>query len=201
MRTSASRLDRIDKLIVTTNFSIREQNLLSLAFTPSPSAALVPRSQSILTFLYLTPDYTINLSARKLDKPTRSFLEVCPTVDVLAPPESSNSSLQDYGVIAAKKMLAIPGGVLIMGDEYSACYAIQPAPRQSIGSNAGSRRDSNTSVRDPKLSPELTKRRKGSIGGSYVSSPPGAKGGEAGELKWRLARRWKVRQGFGEIIG
>ncbi len=220
--------------------SIREHNLLSLAFLRSrpsrrrSSAAAVLASASrrlsvststtaittaaprtpkdpTLLFLYLTPKYTTHLLARRLSRTTRAFDDLAPPVDLLADPR--------FLVPAAKRLVGLPGGVAVIGDEWTAEYEMGwMAPRSQTGaagaegSTAGTGRrasqggssgaaqrkasvSSNATAQESVLSrsPE-NKRRKGSAGGSLVPTV-----GESREPVFAVREGWRVRQGFGAV--
>ncbi|KAJ9097586.1 hypothetical protein QFC21_004620 [Naganishia friedmannii] len=231
-------------------------NLLSLAFLAVPkatnsSAASSTATEAALAFLYVTPDYTIELAAKKLDPETQQFTDVCAPIDVLSPPSvyappavapSSGGGgvsiaagrpdpsvlKEEFGIPGAAKLLALPlpstsideqrlGGVLVIGDEYSAAFTLRRAHQRSSSSLSMSasqpqrQAQSGAAAFGDANSPENTKRRKGSAGGSLVpvvgsagaaavsSKADGAQGGASGKMV--LARQWRVRQGFGEVSG
>ena len=179
--------------------SIREHNLLSLAFITGPAS---PRTNSTLALLYLTPDYTINLVARTLDRPGRAFVDVCQTIDILSPPYATpapgTGGVKDFSVPAAKRLLAVPGGVLVIGDEFSATYQLVKANRRKSSLSARNLESPKVEVSESALStsPDNSKRRKGSIGGTYHQGAAGEKNTENSTI-W--AKGWRIRQGFGEV--
>ena len=177
--------------------------MLSLAFTTVPQAAATPRPASALVFLYLTPDYTINLVARSLDRSARSFTGLVDTIDILSPPaltaSSSSANAKDFSVPAAKRLLAVPDGVLVIGDEFSATYRLTRSARRRTSSAAKPLVSPKVELSESALStsPDNSKRRKSSIGGTYHQGIAGKDGEEV--LSW--AKGWRVRQGFGEVSG
>lgn len=189
-------------------------NLLSVAFLATPEPTKTPA----LAFLHVTPDYTIELVAKVFSDTTHEFKDLCAAIDVLSPPSTyalpsgtnpparpDPSALQDdFACPGAAKLLALPpptddidddtrlGGILVIGDEFSAAYTLRTEKsRTSSVSSAQTASDARTS-------PENTKRRKGSAGGSLVPVI-GKSSDAAGKIV--LARQWRVRQGFGEVSG
>jgi hypothetical protein len=170
---------------------------LSLAFITAPAT---PHPTTALAFLYLTPDYTINLVARTLDRSGKSFDDVCETIDILSPPSLSDGSggIKDFSIPAAKKLLAVPDGVLVIGDEFSATYQLVKANRRKSSLSARAMESPKIEVGESALStsPDNSKRRKGSIGGTYHQGAAGEKGAE-NSTTW--AKGWRIRQGFGDV--
>lgn len=177
-------------------FSISEHNLLSLAVFPYTAPGSPNPSQAV-ALLYLTPDYTVNLVARTLDRQERAFVDLCSPVDVL----SATYNHREFSVPAAKRLLTMDDGVVVIGDEFSAKYTLgigrpRSASQSSVGASASLR-----------MSPDQTKRRKGSQGGSVGApgSALGAMSSATGEtiapptLSWQ--KGWRVRQGFGDVTG
>jgi hypothetical protein len=187
--------------------SIREFNLLSLAFIPPFSPTSTSHTSSILTFLYLTPDYTINLIAKTLDRPSKTFTDVTNPIDILSPPPLAGAAssvpngevIRDFSVPAAKRLLAIPEGVLVIGDEFCATYSLTSTPIPTLTRNRTGSMTSNkqTGEKETLATPD-SKRRKNSVGGTY-NSPTPPSNADAGKLGW--VKGWRVRQGFGEING
>lgn len=172
-----------------------------------------------MAFLYVTPDYTIELGVKVFSDTTYEFKDLCPAIDVLSPPltyalptgtnppaRPDPTALQDdFACPGAVKLLALPpptddiddtslGSVLVIGDEFSAAYTLRTEKSRTSSISAGSQTASDT-----RTSPENTKRRKGSAGGSLV--PVVAKSSSDAAGKIVLARQWRVRQGFGEVSG
>lgn len=228
-------------------------NLLSLAFLAVPKSAnhtgnSSSATEAALAFLYVTPDYTIELAAKTLDPETQQFTDVCPPIDVLSPPSvyappavdpsSSHAAStpggggrpdpsvlkEEFGVPGASKLLSLPlpstsideqtlGGVLVIGDEFSAAFTLRRAHQRSSSSLSMSSSQSHNQqgvAAGDTNSPENAKRRKGSAGGSLV--PVVGNAGASGSAKVEgtqrgaggkvvLARQWRVRQGFGEVSG
>lgn len=216
------------------------------------SATSSPTIESAaLAFLYVTPDYTIELAAKTLDPETQQFTDVCAPVDVLSPPSvyappavdpSSGATptptagaagrpdpsvlKEEFGIPGAAKLLSLPlpsvsidkqslGGVLVIGDEFSAAFTLRRVHQRSsssLSSMSALQSQSGAASFVDANSPENTKRRKGSAGGSLVpvvgntgaagsSKGDGAQGGAGAGVKMVLARQWRVRQGFGEVSG
>lgn len=172
---------------------------MSLAFIRAPGTG---DSNSTLALLYLTPDYTINLVARTLDRPGRSFVDVCETIDILSPPYATpapgTGGVKDFSVPAAKRLLAVPGGVLVIGDEFSATYQLVKANRRKSVLSARNLESPKVEVNESALStsPDNSKRRKGSVGGTYHQGTAGEKDAD-GSTTW--SKGWRVRQGFGDV--
>lgn len=201
--------------------TIQEHNLLSLAVIPYHSKSPMRSSgsggngagSSTLAFLYLTPDYTVNLVARTLDITTKMFVDLCLPIDVLSPPSSSSTtsgsaSFNDFSVPAAKRLLALPdGGVVVIGDEFSAKYTLGMSRNRSLSassSGAGTGGGILSTSPNSRMSPEMTKKRKSSQGGATFTSPatltstPSRQDqAEKGTVSWQ--KSWRVRQGFGDI--
>lgn len=198
-------------------------NLLSLAFlaVPTASNSASPPSPA-LAFLHVTPEYTIELIVKSFDDSTHEFKDLTDAIDILSPPATyalpfgsspgarpdPSATKDDFACPGASKLLALPppsddidgvqpGGILVIGDEFSAAYTLRIEKT----------RTSSTSTllsTDTRTSPE-TKRRKGSAGGSLVPVVGGrtnmADESATGKSKVVLARQWRVRQGFGEVSG
>ncbi|KAJ9123878.1 hypothetical protein QFC22_000666 [Naganishia vaughanmartiniae] len=247
--------ERSDVLVFTKKqeIPIHIYNFLSLAFlaVPKPSnpssSSIATASEAALAFLYVTPDYTIELAAKRLDPGTQQFTDVCAPIDVLSPPSvyappAVDPSLgaastaggrpdpsvikEEFGIPGAAKLLPLPlpsksvdeqmlGGVLVIGDEFSAAFTLRRAHQRSSSSlsmsASGSQSQSQSLSQSGAMfgdanSPENAKRRKGSAGGSLVpvvgntgAATAVSQGGAGGKMV--LARQWRVRQGFGEVSG
>lgn len=151
--------------------------------------------------LYLTADHEIKLDARTWDASAMVFTVVSNTIDILNPPKRKGKS---FSVPAAKKLLPIASqGVLVIGDEFCASYHLDLAA-QSTKQNISSKGKTGSQESAPMLSsPESSKRRKGSVGGSYhLNFDVGTEGTrqEQGGLSiWKQG--FRVRQGFGDVTG
>ncbi len=204
------------------SFSIREHNLLSLAFLipRTTRRSSIPSSRRnhtpILNFLFLTPQYTLQLIPRRLNRTKRIFEDLASSVDLLS----------GKGFVpAAKKLVSVRGGVVVVGDEWSKLFemgfvsGIGTSPSISGKKSSGTRRESmtsptskmstlSTSPESEKKIAESNKRRKGSVGGSVVPNVgSGVGSGQSiggstvmgSETTFAVREGWRVRQGFGEI--
>ena len=105
---------------------------------------------------------------------------------------------------------------MVLGDEWTAEYemgfvarrANEVGRQESVCTAGGSRGLSRSPEAERlKMSPELNKRRKGSVGGSFVASgsapaAPAAAGHAEGATAgptFVVKEGWRVRQGFGEV--
>jgi hypothetical protein len=126
---------------------------------------------------------------------------------------------------AAKKLVGVKGGVIVVGDEWSKLFemgfvsGVGSPSTSGRKSSGGTRSESITSPTSKMLalstSPEMEKksienhkRRKGSVGGSVVPNVgTGVGGGQSvantsvvgSENTFVVRDGWRVRQGFGEI--
>jgi hypothetical protein len=174
----------------------------------TPSSTRRKHRDPTLIFLYYTPQFTLHLLPRRLSRSKRTFEDLVPPIDVMGSPK--------FFVPAAKRLLSVEGGVVVLGDEWTAEYemgfvarrASEVGRRGSVGAAGGSGGLSRSpEMERVKMSPELNKRRKGSVGGSFVASGSGsAAGGTAGQAEGAVVgstfvvkEGWRVRQGFGEI--
>lgn len=210
---------------LTMHIRIHVYNLLSLAFLAVPESPKAAAQSSALAFLYVTSDYTIELGIKVFDQDTHEYKDLCPAIDVLSPPSTyalpagtnspgtrpDPSALQDdFACPGAAKLLALPpptdnlddtrlGGVLVIGDEFSSAYTLRKEKNRTSSTSAAA---PSSLSGESRTSPENTKRRKGSAGGSLVPVVGAGKAGVDGAAgKIVLARQWRVRQGFGEVSG
>lgn len=178
--------------------SIREQNLLSLAFHPGTPSAVGP----VVSFLSLTPQNNLHLHMRAFSAQSHSFTDLVKPMDMVAPGMSDVTYEEDtdYGAIpfscpGARRILPIPTQgtekkAIIIGDEYTVLYAFGPAasPPRDPGSSPTSSPRGSAANRSPQAEmKQLGKRRKSSTGG----------GGGHG---WELRPIWRIRQGFGTVL-
>lgn len=176
--------------------SIREHNLLSIAFLPQP----LP-SGPLLTFLYLTPQQTLQMRTRSLSTSSHAFTDLSGVIDVVAPGGEAYDAPTDFAEIpfscpVARRVLTIPGKdrmALVMGDEYSVLYSVtltaQPVRRRSsvaTGPATSPRASAKRSPQNEMIGGGQGKRRKSSV--------------NKGDEKWQMKPIWRIRQGFGTIL-
>lgn len=188
--------------------SIREHNLLHIAFLPMSSFG----SEPMLTFLWLSTDAALQLQTRKLSITAHSFTDASPALDVVTPTRSpteinAETDFNDvpFSCPAARRVLPIPTSrneklVLIIGDEHSVLYSISQVPssprtsrRLSSVSGVATSPRANATRRSPQteMVSGVGKRRKSSITRKGM--------GENGD-SWQLRPIWRVRQGFGTVL-
>jgi DNA damage-binding protein 1 len=179
--------------------SVREQNLLSLAFHSGPSTMNGP----IISILSLSPHNEIQLNFRALSITTQSLHDIGKALNVVSPQSAlpADDADIDYGSIP----FSCPGGrhvipagtlgterlFLVVGDEYSVLYSLNQIDRressqiQSSQSPATSPRASAVNRSPQSEMKQIGKRRKSST----------TDGG-----RWQVNPVWRVRQGFGTIL-
>ena len=180
-------------------FSVREQNLLSLAFHTGPPTLHGP----MISMLSLSPHNEIQLNFRSLSTNTQSLHDIGKAINVVTPQSSPPSDEEiDYGQIPFSCPGArhvIPAGtlgserlVLVVGDEYSVLYSISQVERRDSSQQLTSSQSPATSPRASAVnrSPQsemkqIGKRRKSSNGDGS---------------RWQVNPVWRVRQGFGTIL-
>lgn len=175
--------------------SIREHNLLSVAFLSNP----LP-SGPLLSFLYLTPGQTLQMQTRQLS--SRAFNDMSSPVDVVSPNGEAVDADTDFSGVpyscpAARKVVSIPGSsrsVLVLGDEYSVLYSVnlvaQPPARRRSSVASG-----------PAFSPRATAKRSPQnemVGGGQGKRRKSST--SKGDDKWEMKPVWRVRQGFGTVL-
>jgi len=178
--------------------SVREQNLLSLAFHSGPPTLHGP----IISILSLTPHREIQLQFRSLSTTTQSFQDIGKPINVVTPQSSPASDDEiDYGQIPFSCPGArhvIPAGTLgserlalVVGDEYSVLYSIhqterKDASQQLSSSSPATSPRANAVNRSPQSEmKQIGKRRKSSTTDGN---------------RWQIAPVWRIRQGFGTIL-
>lgn len=188
---------------VLTLCSIREHNLLDIAFLPAKAHINTPS----VAYLWQSSSGAILLQYREVSLVAHALEEASQIVNILCP-NSENIELEepDFGDIpyscpAARYILPIAyDQVLVMGDEYVVLYGVKVIPKSPKVS-----RSSFSSATGPAISPRASatgrssqnemsapgKRRKGSNASRRLSGT-----GEKGEL----APVFRARQGFGAIL-
>ena len=183
------------KLII----SVREQNLLSLAFHTGPPTLHGP----MISMLSLSPHNEIQLNFRSLSTTTQSLHDIGKAINVVTPqsPPPSDEEI-DYGQIPFSCPGArhvIPAGtlgserlVLVVGDEYSVLYSISQVERRDSSQQLTSSQSPATSPRASAVnrSPQSEMKQ---IGKRRKSS-------NADGARWQVNPVWRVRQGFGTIL-
>lgn len=149
--------------------SIKEHNLVSLTYIPTH------HPQPVLAFLSLSATRSQVIQIRSLMSATQLLTDLTQTTTVsmdICP--------------AARHLIGLPSGLLVVGDEFSLFHDIQ----QRDGSKSSVRLGS---------SPEaVAKKRKGSVGGSLVSTF--AKSDVDGGDVWDFKTGFRLRQGFGNVL-
>lgn len=186
--------------------SVREHNLVHLAFLPPTSSD----SEPMLTFLWLSSNSALMFGARKLSLLAHSFIECSRLLDVVSPTNAAIDLDKDtdfndipFACPAARRVLPIPSSsgnkhALVIGDEHCVLYSISNAP-----TSPRIRRPSTSSVT---TSPRAASRRSpqtemhGSVGKRRKSSMTMKGIGEEGGDKWEVKPVWRVRQGFGTVL-
>ena len=180
-------------------FSVREQNLLSLAFHTGPPTLHGP----MISMLSLSPHNEIQLNFRSLSTTTQSLHDIGKSINVVTPqsPPPSDEEI-DYGQIPFSCPGArhvIPAGtlgserlVLVVGDEYSVLYSISQVERRDSSQQLTSSQSPATSPRASAVnrSPQSEMKQ---IGKRRKSS-------NADGSRWQVNPVWRVRQGFGTIL-
>jgi DNA damage-binding protein 1 len=180
--------------------SVREQNLLSLAFHSGPPTLHGP----IISMLSLSPHSEIQLNLRSLSTTTQTLHDLGKTINVVTPqsPSPGDGEGIDYGTIPFSCPGArhvIPAGTLgserlclVVGDEYSVLYSFNQIERREASQQLTSSPSPATSPRASAVnrSPQsemkqIAKRRKSST----------TDGG-----RWQIHPVWRVRQGFGTVL-
>lgn len=178
--------------------SVREQNLLSLAFHPGSASSAGP----VVSFLSLTAQNNLHLQMRALSSTSHAFTDLAKPMDVGAPgiADVTYDENTDFGAVpfscpAARRVLPISTTgrqklLLVIGDEFAVLYSFAPVStsgrRPSI-SPANSQRAGAVNRSPQAEVKQLGKRRKSSSAS------------EAGE-KWELRPMWRIRQGFGTVM-
>lgn len=179
--------------------SVREQNLLSLAFHSGPPTLHGP----IISMLSLSPHNEILLNSRSLSTTTQSFHDLGKALNVVTPQSTPSPDEEiDYGQIPFSCPGArhvIPAGtlgserlVLVVGDEYSVLYSFSQVDRRDSSQQLTSSQSPATSPRASAVnrSPQSEMKQ---IGKRRKSS--NADGG-----RWVVNPVWRIRQGFGTIL-
>lgn len=175
--------------------SIREHNLLDLAFVPSEESA-----QPVLNFLWMSEENKILLQPRALSLQAHSFTDLATRTDVVNPLDLPMSDSDDpnfleidFSCPAGRSLLSLGAGTngcryfLVMGDEFSVMYAINSVPTSPRLAAKGPVK------RSPRSDAGGTgKKRKSSQSGRSVNTDP--------EPQWSVQPMWRIRQGFGTIL-
>jgi DNA damage-binding protein 1 len=179
--------------------SVREQNLLSLAFHTGPPTLHGP----MISMLSLSPHNEIQLNFRSLSTTTQSLHDIGKALNVVTPQYTPTSDEEiDYGQIP----FSCPGArhvisagtlgserlVLVVGDEYSVLYSISQVDRRDSSQQLTSSQSPATSPRASAInrSPQSEMKQ---IGKRRKSS-------NADGARWQVNPVWRVRQGFGTIL-
>jgi DNA damage-binding protein 1 len=177
--------------------SIREQNLLSLAFHPGQPTAHGP----VVSMLWLSPSNQLRLQFRAISTTEQSLHNLGKDRDVVR--AESNQSDQDedtdFGSIpfacpGARHIIPVPGIdderlALVVGDEFSVLYSFsQVGERERTSSISQSTSPRASAVnRSPQTEArQIGKRRKSST--------------SEGGRRWELKPIWRMRQGFGTVL-
>jgi DNA damage-binding protein 1 len=181
--------------------SVREQNLLSLAFHTGPTTIHGP----VISMLALSPNNEIELYFRSLSVQTQSLNDLGKPLNVVITPQAGISSPTaeiNYGSIPFSCPGArhvIPVGtlgnerlLLVVGDEYTVLYSSSQVERREHEMSSSSQ-SVMTSPRASAISrspqselKQIGKRRKSSTTDS---------GG-----RWQVNPIWRLKQGFGTIL-
>jgi len=181
--------------------SVREQNLLSLAFHTGPSTIHGP----VLSMLALSPHNEIELYFRSLSVQTQSLMDLGKPLNVVITPQAGASSPTaevNYGSIPFSCPGArhvVPVGVLgderlllVVGDEYTVLYSFSQVDRREQEMSSSSQ-SFTTSPRASAISrspqselKQIGKRRKSSTTDSGV--------------RWQVNPIWRLKQGFGTVL-
>ncbi|RXK37957.1 hypothetical protein M231_04743 [Tremella mesenterica] len=187
------------------NLSIREHNLLNLAFISGSDDPAGP----MVTFLYQSSTLELLLQPRHLSFTSHSFIDACPPVNLVTPVtsasfETTSTISPDFQAIpfscpAARQVLPLPSNresksLLVIGDEYSVLWEILPpsasvrSKRASVSSGATASPRASDARRSPQaeMTSSVGKKRKSSMG-----DPP---------IQPVLRPIWRVRQGFGTVL-
>lgn len=183
-------------------FSIREHNLLHLAFLPNSDS-----SQHIVSFLWLSSTGRLLFQPRSLSITSHSFTELPgSTTDVVDPSRSSEPFTEATNFVdipfacpAARQVLPIPThndqrAVLVIGDEFSVFYTIDS--QTSRGSKV-----SNSPMASPRASAKARSPQNDLVGsvGKRRKSGLAGKTEEASET-WEVKPIFRVQQGRGTIL-
>lgn len=172
--------------------SIREHNLLHLAFLPG--------DPEVLLFLWMSEYNKISVQARAQPRgDDREWDGLAPPVDVvnpmdeLMPKKDVDFEWTPFSCPAGRNLLPVGAGpgdtrlFLVIGDEHAVMYALSP----SSGDKHRSPRAS-AARRSPQVETGgIGKKRKSSASGRSVAT-------DASEYQLRPV--WRVRQGFGTVL-
>ena len=185
--------------------SVREHNLLSMAFNPST----LYQAEPTVSFLWQSSSKALLLQNRKVSLSAHSLLDASSPINVVTPLRDVEIANEDdfdfndipYSCPAAQHVLPVTHDqVIVIGDEHVVLYKLNQIPtsprvsRASFSSVSGTATSPRASAVRRSPQNELSapgKRRK--------SSNTGGKLGSESE-KWEFKPVWRARQGFGTVL-
>lgn len=185
--------------VVLLTISIREHNLLDLAFAPAREG-----ENPVLMFLWMSETSKIQMQPRQLliaQQRCDDYAQVTDVVNPLDFPVQQDVEVDfndiPFSCPAGRNLLAIPSRgprdsrlFLVVGDEHAVLYAVSLATTAAKASS--SPRASSVRRSPQQETGGVGKRRKSSLSGRGVNAD--------GDERWCVQPVWRVRQGWGTVL-
>ena len=185
--------------------SVREHNLLQMAFMPATQNQLEP----VVSVIWQSSSKALHLQTRAVSLASRSFEDKTTAVNVVTPlsevhiPNEDEFDFNDipYSCPAARHVLPVtPDSVLVIGDEHSVLYKLHKTPSSPRISRASVSSASGTATSPRANAVRRSPQNEMSAPGKRRKSSNTARRSLDACDRWELKPIWRARQGFGTIL-